>query len=126
DAAVALPVAPALALAALLFAFPRDRLRIPVLIAQAQDADLRRVLDRPRVHAPIQRHTLLARRDRRLDGLVGPLGGGLLLAALVVEAARPEDREAVLDGHAAVRVADQPARAGPPAVLTDDDRRTSH
>src|SRR5690554_5904531 len=59
DAAVALPVAPALALAALLFAFPRDRLRIPVLIAQAQDADLRRVLDRPRVHAPIQRHTLL-------------------------------------------------------------------
>src|SRR5690606_21953777 len=120
DRAVALPpprVGRALALLAL------GGLLGPVLVAQPQDLDRRRLLDRPRVHAAVDRDDRLAARDRGLDRRVRPLGGLLLLARLVVQAGRAQDRRAVLDRHGAVRVPDQRARAGVGAVLGDADRR---
>src|SRR5690606_9497738 len=69
DGAVALPLARGLAAGALLLALPRVRVLVgaPVLVAQAQDADRRRRLGLPGVHAPVHRDGGLASRDRALD-----------------------------------------------------------
>src|SRR5690606_36334807 len=91
DRAVSLPLPHSLAPTTFFLGLPRVRVLIgvPVLVAQAQNADLRRLRDRPRVRAAVYCHTLLARRDCGLDSLVGAVGGFLLLAGLMIEAARP-------------------------------------
>src|SRR5690606_17582069 len=82
DRAVPLPLPHSLTPTTFFLGLPRVRvfIGVPVLVAQAQDADLRRLRDRPRVRAAVYCHTLLARRNRGLDSLVGAVGGFLLFA----------------------------------------------
>src|SRR5690606_34346569 len=99
---------------------------VPVVRAQTEHLNSRRLLDLPGIDGALERDAVLSARDRGLDGRIHALGGGLLLAALVVEAARTQNGEAILDPHRSVRVPDELARTGPNAVLRDVDRRGSH
>src|SRR5690606_4585452 len=98
---------------------PCVRLRSPVLIAQTDDLDHGRLLDLPGIDGVLERDAVLSARDCGLDGRIHALGRVLLLAALVVQASRPQNGEAILDPHRSVRVPDELARTGPNAVLRD-------
>src|SRR5690606_20759305 len=126
--AVPLPAPPALAPTTLLLGLTGVRVLIgvPVVRAQTEHLNSRRLLDLPGIDGALERDAVLSARDRCLDGRIHALARVLLLAALVVQASRPEDREVDVDGHAAVLVADQRASDGPGAVLVDVDRRGSH